>query len=180
MEESDDSAHQRVDLLQNCIELSTNFLSNALYERRNVQAKQHLCWVFQKVDSENPRDREKSLSPKWIMRNTVELSLVHTCCGHQILHHVTGRYSVSGSLHQLSSAADYHNLMCDGIGKVPWQSLSCLSFCIVLFKIFWGLLEVSMKVIDLWVAVSDLSPTFLLAKLEGVPLRLHPYLFLVS
>jgi len=30
-----------------------------------------------------------------------------------------GRYSVSGSLHQLSSAADYHNLMCDGIGKGP-------------------------------------------------------------
>ncbi len=64
--------------------------------------------------------------------------------------------------------------------KCPWQSLSCLSFFIVLLI---NCCEVYLK--DLWkwftydlsVAVNDLNRTFLLAKLEGVMLRLLPTFF---
>ena len=96
-----------------------------------------------------------------------------TCCGHQILHRQEGipfraAFTNCPQRQTITIWCVMESAKCLG------KSLSCLSFCIVLFKIFWGLLEASM-ICEL--QSIDLSRTFRLAKLEGVPIRLHPTVF---
>ena len=96
-----------------------------------------------------------------------------TCCGHQILHRQEG-IPFRAAFTNCPQRQTITIWCVMESAKYLGKSLSCLSFCIVLFKIFWGLLEASM-ICEL--QSIDLSRTFRLAKLEVVPIRLHPTVF---